>query len=83
VMHMTSSRTSSLDGLSGSGETIAKGTRGTTAETTVSREAARRDRQGVAIARRRQFSGSEKRRLLGEAAGRCEQASVLGWFPAA
>jgi transposase len=33
----------------------------------------------VAIARRRQFSGSEKRRLLAEAE-RCKQAGTLGAF---
>jgi hypothetical protein len=33
----------------------------------------------VVIARRRQFSGSEKRRLLGEA-DRCKEAGTLGGF---
>src|ERR1700691_6601357 len=44
-----------------------------------SEEAARRDPEVVAIARRRQFSGSEKRRLLAEAE-RCRQAGALGAF---
>jgi len=46
---------------------------------TVSQEAARRDPEVVAIARRRQFSGSEKRRLLAEA-DRCKKAGTLGAF---
>ena len=37
------------------------------------------DPEGVAIARRRQFSGSEKRRLLAEAE-RCKEAGTLGAF---
>src|ERR1700687_3775257 len=37
------------------------------------------DPEVVAIARRRQFSGSEKRRLLAEA-DRCKQARTLGAF---
>src|ERR1700685_4328359 len=46
---------------------------------TASEEAARRDPEVVAIAKRRQFSGSEKRRLLAEAE-RCRQAGTLGAF---
>src|ERR1035437_7960047 len=66
-MHMTSLLKSSLEGLSGSsGETVAEGARRATGEM-VSPEAARRDPEVVAIARRRNFSGSEKRR--GVAAG--------------
>ena len=46
---------------------------------TVSPEAARHDPEVVAIARRRKFSGSEKRRLLAEAE-RCKQTGTLGAF---
>ena len=42
-------------------------------------EAPRPDPEVVAIARRRQFSGSEKRRLLAEAE-RCKEAGTLGAF---
>jgi transposase InsO family protein len=42
-------------------------------------EAARRDPEVVAVARRRRFSGSEKRRLLAEAE-RCKAAGTLGAF---
>jgi len=41
--------------------------------------AAPRDPEVVAIARRRQFSGSEKRRLLAEA-DHCKEAGTLGAF---
>ena len=61
---MTSLLKSSLNGLSGS---------------SVSPEAARRDPEVVAIAKRRQFSGSEKRRLLAEAE-RCKEAGTFGAF---
>jgi len=44
-----------------------------------SEEAARRDPEVAAIAKRRQFSGSEKRRLLAEAE-RCKDAGTLGAF---
>jgi transposase len=44
-----------------------------------SSEEARRDPEVVAIARRRKFSGSEKRRLLAEAE-RCKAAGTLGAF---
>jgi hypothetical protein len=44
-----------------------------------SEEGARRDPEVVAIARRRQFSGSEKRRLIAEAE-RCKDAGMLGAF---
>src|SRR5450755_4357871 len=59
-------------------DTVAEGARRATGET-VSQEAARRDPEVVAIARRRKFSGSEKRRLLAEA-GRCKEAGTLGAF---
>src|SRR5664279_3753095 len=76
-MHMTSLFKSSLNGLSGSsGEAVAEGARRATGET-VSPEAARRDPEVVAIARRRKFSGSEKQRLLAEAE-RCKEAGTLG-----
>jgi len=42
-------------------------------------EAARPDPEVVAIARRRKFSASEKRRLLSEA-DRCKEAGTLGAF---
>jgi transposase len=61
-----------------SGETIAEGARRATGER-VSSEAARHDPEVVAIARRRQFSESEKRRLLAEAE-RCKQTGTLGAF---
>jgi transposase-like protein len=78
-MNMTSLLKSSTNGLSGSSsDTVAEGARRATGET-VSQEAARRDPEVVAIARRRKFSGSEKRRLLAEA-GRCKEAGTLGAF---
>src|SRR5271163_3983502 len=74
-MNMTSLVKSSLNGLSGSSsEAVAEG-----AGEMVSGEGARRDPEVVAIARRRQFSGSEKRRLLAEAE-RCKDAGTLGAF---
>jgi hypothetical protein len=73
---MTSLVKSSLNGLSGScSEAVAEGARSAAGETTL--EAVRRDPEVVAIARRRQFSGSEKRRLLAEAK-RCKEAGTLG-----
>lgn len=76
---MTSSLKSSLKELTGSScEAVAEGARRATGET-VSQEAARHDPEVVAIARRRKFSGSEKRRLLAEAE-RCKQAGTLGAF---
>src|SRR5450830_580965 len=78
-MHMTSLLKSSMNGLSGSSsEAVAEGARRATGET-ASEEAARRDPEVVAIAKRRQFSGSEKRRLLAEAE-RCKEAGTLGAF---
>src|SRR5277367_4674455 len=74
-MNMTSLVKSSLNGLSGSSsEGVAEG-----AGEMASGEGARRDPEVVAITRRRQFSGSEKRRLLAEAE-RCKDAGTLGAF---
>jgi transposase len=76
---MTSLLKSSLNGLSGSSsEAVAEGAGRATGEM-ASGEGARRDPEVVAIARRRQFSGSEKRRLLAEAE-RCKDAGTLGAF---
>ena len=76
---MTSLLKSSANGLLGSSpEAVADGARRATGET-VSGEALRRDPEVVAVARRRQFSGSEKRRLLAEAE-RCKEAGTLGAF---
>src|ERR1700674_3416725 len=78
-MHMTSLLKSSTNGLSDSScDAVAEGARRETGEM-ASQEAARRDPEVVAIARRRKFSGSEKRRLLAEA-GRCKEAGTLGAF---
>ena len=78
-MNMTSLVKSSLNGLSGSSsEAVAEGAGRATGEM-ASGEGARRDPEVVAIARRRQFSGSEKRRLLAEA-DRCKAAGTLGAF---
>ena len=78
-MHMTSSLKSSMNGSSGSSsEAVSEGARRATGEM-ASEEAARRDPEVVAIARRRQFSGVEKRRLLAEAE-RCKEAGTLGAF---
>jgi transposase len=77
-MTMTSLLKSSTNGLSGSSsEAAAEGARRATGET--ASEEARRDPEVVAIARRRKFSGSEKRRLLAEAE-RCKEAGTLGAF---
>ena len=76
---MTSLLKSSTNGLLGSSsEAIAEGARRATGET-VSPEASRRDPEVVAIAKRRQFSGNDKRRLLAEAE-RCKEAGTLGAF---
>jgi len=76
---MTSSLKSSMNGsLGSSSEAVTEGARRATGET-ASGEAARRDPEVVAIARRRHFSGSEKRRLLAEAE-RCKKAGTLGAF---
>jgi transposase len=76
---MTSLLKSSVNGMSGSStEAVSEGARRATGET-ASVEAARRDPEVVAVARRRRFSGSEKRRLLAEAE-RCKEAGTLGAF---
>ena len=76
---MTSLLKSSMNGsLGSSSEAVAEEARRATGET-ASEEAARRDPEVVAIARRRKFSGSEKRRLLAEAE-RCKEAGTLGAF---
>src|ERR1700674_3321485 len=78
-MHMTSLLKSSTNGLSGSScDAVAEGARRATGEV-ASQEATLRDPEVVAIARRRKFSGSEKRRLLAEAE-RCKEAGTLGAF---
>src|SRR6202140_1504405 len=78
-MHMTSLLKSSTNGLSDSFcDAVAAGARRETGGM-ASQEAARRDPEVVPIARRRKFSGSEKRRLLAEA-GRCKEAGTLGAF---
>src|SRR6202047_862779 len=78
-MNMTALLKSSLNGLSGSSsEAVAEGAGRATGEM-ASGEGARRDPEVVAIARRRQFSGSEKRRLLAEAE-RCKDVGTLGAF---
>lgn len=70
---------SSTSGSSGSSsEVVAEGARKATEET-ASEDRLRRDPEVVAVARRRQFSGSEKRRLLAEA-DRCKEAGTLGAF---
>ena len=70
---------SSTNGSSGSSsDAVSEGARRATGET-ASEEAARRDPEVVSIARRRKFSGSEKRRLLAEAE-RCKEAGTLGAF---
>jgi hypothetical protein len=78
-MNMTSLLKSSMNGLCcSSSETAAEGSRRATGET-VSEEAARLAPEVVAIAKRRQFPGSEKRRLLAEA-DRCKEAGTIGAF---
>jgi transposase len=78
-MHMTSMLKPFMSGLSGSSsEAVTEGAHRVTGETG-SEESARRDPEVVAIAKRRQFSGSEKRRLLAEAE-RCKEAGTLGAF---
>ena len=59
-------------------EAVTEGARRATGET-ASLGAPHDDPEVVAIARRRQFSGSEKRRLLAEA-DRCRAAGTLGAF---
>ena len=71
---MTASLKSSMNGLSAATE----GARRATGET-ASEEPPRPDPEVIVMARRRQFSGSEKRRLLAEA-DRCKEAGTLGGF---
>jgi transposase len=67
-----------MDGVTdSSSEAIAEGARRASVE--MASGGAPRDPEVVAIARRRQFSGSEKRRLLAEA-DRCKAAGTLGAF---
>ena len=76
---MTALLKSSMNGLSGcSSEAITEEAGRATGET-ASGEPPRRDPEVVVIARRRQFSGSEKRRLLAEAE-RCKETGTLGAF---
>jgi transposase len=78
-MHMTSLPKSAANESSGfSTEAVSEGARRATEET-ASVEATSRDPEVVVIARRRKFSGSEKRRLLAEAE-RCKEAGTLGAF---
>ena len=63
--------------LASASEAVTEGARRATGDT-ASLEA-RRDSEVVAVARRRHFSGSEKRRLLAEA-DRCKEAGTLGAF---
>src|SRR5208283_405751 len=75
-MNMTPLLKSSMHGLSGSSsEAATEGARRATGET-ASEEAARPDPEVVAIAKRRQFPGSEKRRLLAEA-DRCKEVGAF------
>jgi len=75
---MTSLLKSSTNGLSGSSSEAVSPVALRAPSATASEEA-RRDPEVVAIARRRKFSGSEKRRLLAEAE-RCKAAGTLGAF---
>jgi hypothetical protein len=78
-MTMTSLLKSSMNGLSGSpSEAVAEGALRSAGDA-ASEGAVRPDPEVVAIARRRKFSGSEKRRLLSEA-DRCKEAGTLGAF---
>src|SRR5258708_26713178 len=78
-MHMTASLKSSMNALSGSSsEAATEGARRATGET-ASEEPPRPDPEVIVMARRRQFSGSEKRRLLAEP-DRCKEAGTLGGF---
>src|SRR5664280_914127 len=77
-MHMTSLLKSSINGsLGSSSEAVAEEARRAAGET-ASEAAARRDPEVVAIAKRRQFSGSEKRRLLAEAE-RIYSSMIASW----
>jgi transposase len=76
-MHMTSMLKPSTNGLSVSSSS--EGATEDTRRTTGGLASEQRDPEVVAIARRRRFSGSEKRRLVAEA-GRCKEAGTLGAF---
>ena len=79
-MHLSAILKSSVRGLTdSSSEAVAKEARKATTGGTEGGAAPRRDPDVVAIAKRRQFSGSEKRRLLAEA-DRCKQAGTPGAF---
>jgi transposase len=78
-MHMASLVKSSTNGSSGSSSDAVSPVALRAPSDTASEEAARRDPEVVSIARRRKFSGSEKRRLLAEAE-RCKEAGTLGAF---
>jgi len=75
---MTALLKSSMINVSSLSEAVTEGARRATGET-ASGGAPHDDPEVVAIARRRQFSGSEKRRLLAEA-DRCRAAGTIGAF---
>jgi len=79
-MTMTSLLKSSMNGLLGSSSEVAsEGARRATGEV-ASQEAPRRDPEVVAIAKRRQFSGSEKRRQgLTRRSGAHRFATISMW----
>src|SRR5712691_3896517 len=77
-MHMSTMLKSSMDGLTGSSSEAVSAVALRAPSATAS-DAPPRDPEVVAIARRRQFSGSEKRRLLTEAE-RCTEAGTLVAF---
>jgi transposase len=75
---MTALLKSSMINVSSLSEAVAEGARRATGETASLGEP-QDDPEVVAIARRRRFSGGEKRRLLAEA-DRCRAAGTLGAF---
>jgi transposase-like protein len=75
---MTSLLKSSMINVSSLSEAVTEGARRATGET-ASGGVPHDDPEVVPIARRRQFSGSEKRRLLAEA-DRCRAAGTIGAF---
>src|ERR1700680_2469982 len=76
-MHMSSLLKSSMNGLPASSSQAVMGGAPRPTGEAASDEAPRPAPEVVAIARRRQFSGSEKRRLLAESE-RCKEAGTLG-----
>jgi transposase len=76
---MTASLKSSMNGLSGSSSEAVSPVALRTPSVAASEEPPRPDPEVIVMARRRQFSGSEKRRLLAEA-DRCKEAGTLGGF---